>query len=116
MSEDKTQHFSVRCRDVLTTARQHGRIVTAIKAVDVRYSSKGRPDSEDRKGPIISKKSQTHMRLEILFLFTVFFKGCRKDCDETQAKLVGGRLNKQVRLLLVPAAAASLFWKTTQSI
>lgn len=53
MSEDKTQHFSVRCRDVLTTARQHGRIVAAIKAVDVRYSSKGRPDSEDRKGPII---------------------------------------------------------------
>ena len=57
----KTQHFSVRCRDVLTTARQHGRIVAAIKAVDVRYSSKGRPDSEDRKGPIIRyEKPDTH--------------------------------------------------------
>lgn len=50
MSEDKTQHFSVRCRDVLTTARQHGRIVAAIKAVDVRYSSKRKTRQRGQEG------------------------------------------------------------------
>ena len=78
MSEDKTQHFSVRCRDVLTTARQHGRIVAAIKAVDVRYSSKGRPDSEDRKGPIIRYEKPDTCDLKILFCSLFSLKDAEK--------------------------------------